>query len=178
LLFHFTFYLFIITIMLFYQLLFLFRSYTFILLQEMIFFKKRSKKSAVKKTETVSLPPPPPSPPKQQQFQRESESWLQLNIPNDFSSSFDIPQFHEEQQIEKTVEINITRTIYTVSTTSAAKNDTELYTPINTVDNYLPLKEETLLPFINDTINMQKDLESVAVIETYISSNIEKSDEK
>lgn len=164
--------------MLFYQLLFLFRSYTFILLQEMIFFKKRSKKSAVKKAETVSSPPPPPLLiPKQQQAQKEScENWIQLDIPISDFSPFDMSLIYPEQQIEHTEVISITSNIDAVLDTSATKDVTELYTTYVDTENDIVLKEETpsLLSSIPCTVDIPKDVK----IKPYAFLNVEKSDER
>ncbi|KAI9254985.1 hypothetical protein EDC94DRAFT_232422 [Helicostylum pulchrum] len=95
--------------MLFYRLLFLFRSYTFIIVQEMIFFKKKSKKitekfkeikptSPSQSVEPVKLPVLPSITTNEQQIKRENEKWLELNIPGDFSSSFNIHQFSSNQE--------------------------------------------------------------------------------
>lgn len=119
--------LYILPIMLFYRLLFLFRSYTFIIVQEMIFFKKKSKKitdkfKEIKPTspslsvEPVKLPVLPSITTNEQQIKREDEKWLELNIPGDFSSSFDIPQFSSNQ--EGTGTNSITNTIDTCSTST------------------------------------------------------------
>ncbi|KAI8093942.1 hypothetical protein BDF21DRAFT_407587 [Thamnidium elegans] len=113
--------------MLFYQLLFLFRSYTFIIVQEMIFFKKKSKKitekfKEVKPTspsqslEPVKLPLLPSIPPNEQQIKRENEKWLELNIPGDFSSSFNIPQFSSNQEVTCTNSITNTTDTCSIST--------------------------------------------------------------
>lgn len=84
--------------MLFYQLLFLFRSYTFILQEEMIFFKKNKKKSIEDKKPLPSTPSL-----KQQQEthtydKRSSNSLLQFNLLDDFSSTIDIPQLFQEDK--------------------------------------------------------------------------------
>lgn len=116
--------------MLFYQLLFLFRIYPFSVLllqdQNMKFFTKRLNKKKLTKSHTETklvtpttrqhdnnkpLPPSPsstslpPSAPTANLATKDVEtinndSWLELNLPNDFSSSLDIPQLQPHQSKE------------------------------------------------------------------------------
>lgn len=120
--------------MIFHQLLFLFRIYPFSILllqdQNMKFFKKRLSKNKLTKafTETTLAPlindnnkplPPSPSTPLQQSkklvpnteitdsnIQQTNDSWLHLNLPNDFSSSFDIPQLQKDELPSNKLEIS------------------------------------------------------------------------
>jgi len=116
--------------MLFYKLLFLFRIYPFSVLllqdQNMKFFTKRLNKKKLTKSHTETklvtpvahqhdnnkpLPPSPSStslPPSALTANLatkdvetiNNDSWLELNLPNDFSSSLDIPQLQPHQSKE------------------------------------------------------------------------------
>lgn len=86
--------------MLFNQLLFLFHSFTFLLPQEMKFFKKKSNKQPVDVKQNSSTTQNHEKKSMTETRKTSSDSLLQLSLLDDFSSTINIPQLLHKQDVE------------------------------------------------------------------------------
>jgi hypothetical protein len=99
----------------------------------MIFFRKKASKKLISNSSGNNENKPPPlQPPIQQQIYLGSDSWLQLNLPDDFTSTIDIPQLHKK---EKLLEQGNNSTAHTFGTCTAITRNisTSLHSESNIV---------------------------------------------